>query len=556
MAQKSPTFYLHTTVHRFESMVELTGMNSYNDLVTAVTKILGIPETHNFRESYTLEVIDFSDSGANRRRTIVTDANFDKMKDKTKLHVIERVSKEEACVPVDYEVSSEYIGIHLKHASFNTPPKFPNIYVSFVMKKKPFRQSVSSIKVNNNLPVWNENFLLPLLLDHDAVEKDRLSDAIIVKVVSTTEDKADLTGAPTSTRELPSKSKDKEKDKASEDVKEAILTKFEVQLLHLKKGEPMVFKIDFKTGFVIVDMLWFEDNRSIDLTAVYQDQGKNKHVSHAVTGGAFFFLPPPKDSYGKTGKRQEIQWFCDLQGMNSVDSLKKGDILLGKFFLSNPIIEIQENIQATKGSKYSCHVAIACEDGAYCIAESSVNRRCVSISPFFPEADFLVYRAVDQAYAKEAADWAFDIATNYDIKYSIENLRAAMSDKKEDGPSHAQVVSRLKFDVASHQGGNLNASRKKVPQTMMEGQFVVMAYQSKSTPYIKVSSLYISPMEFEDYLNQNPELFYFVGKITEGQCKQYNDEHNLKNTYDCNVLSTRAQEVASHLNFERKKEIV
>lgn len=66
--------------------------------------------------------------------------------------------------------------------------------------------------------------------------------------------------------------------------------------------------------------------------------------------------------------------------MNSVDSLKKGDILLGKFFLSNPIIEIQENIQvpvsplccethyqATKGSKYSCHVAIACEDGAYCV---------------------------------------------------------------------------------------------------------------------------------------------------------------------------------------------
>jgi hypothetical protein len=44
------------------------------------------------------------------------------------------------------------------------------------MKKKPFRQSVSSIKANNNLPVWNENFLLPLLLDHDAVEKGTLSN--------------------------------------------------------------------------------------------------------------------------------------------------------------------------------------------------------------------------------------------------------------------------------------------------------------------------------------------------------------------------------------------
>jgi hypothetical protein len=29
-------------------------------------------------------------------------------------------------------------------------------------------------------------------------------------------------------------------------------------------------------------------------------------TGQAVTGGAYFFLPPPKDSYGKTIKRQEI----------------------------------------------------------------------------------------------------------------------------------------------------------------------------------------------------------------------------------------------------------
>jgi Flp pilus assembly protein TadB len=57
---------------------------------------------------------------------------------------------------------------------------------------------------------------------------DRLQDALIVKVVSTTEDKLDLSGQSNTARDLPSKAKDKEKDKASEDIKEAILTKFEV----------------------------------------------------------------------------------------------------------------------------------------------------------------------------------------------------------------------------------------------------------------------------------------------------------------------------------------
>jgi hypothetical protein len=62
-----------------------------------------------------------------------------------------------------------------------------------------------------------------------------------------------------------------------------------VQLLHLKKGEPMVFKIDFKTGFVIVDMLWFEDNRAIDLTPVFIEQKKG-HVSQVASCSFLLFL--------------------------------------------------------------------------------------------------------------------------------------------------------------------------------------------------------------------------------------------------------------------------
>lgn len=42
-------------------------------------------------------------------------------------------------------------------------------------------------------------------------------------------------------------------------------------------------------------------------------------------------------------------------------------------------------------------------------------------------------------------------------------------------------------------------------------------------PYIKLNSLYITPMEFEDYLNKSPDLFYFVGKITQSSARKYNE---------------------------------
>jgi len=86
---------------------------------------------------------------------------------------------------------------------------------------------------------------------------------------------------------------------------------------------------------------------------------------------------------------------------------------------------------------------------------------------------------------------------------------------------------------------------------MMSGQFVVAAYQCKQTPYIKLNSLYVSPMEFEDYLNQSPELFYFVGKITQSAARKYNEDHNLKNIYEGNLFSPRASELVQL--FEKGK---
>jgi hypothetical protein len=46
----------------------------------------------------------------------------------------------------------------------------------------------------------------------------------------------------------------------------------------------MVFKIDFKNGFVIVDLLWFEDNRSIDYNVVIASEQKKTHSSQVLLG--------------------------------------------------------------------------------------------------------------------------------------------------------------------------------------------------------------------------------------------------------------------------------
>lgn len=40
----------------------------------------------------------------------------------------------------------------------------------------------------------------------------------------------------------------------------------------------------------------------------------------------------------------------------------------------------------------------------------------------FPESDFVVFRPFDTQYAKEAADWAIDVAKNHDVKYSTKGI--------------------------------------------------------------------------------------------------------------------------------------
>jgi len=194
---------------------------------------------------------------------------------------------------------------------------------------------------------------------------------------------------------------------------------------------------------------------------------------------------------------------------------------------------IKKNFRCARGSKYSVYVAIVGENGGLKVCESSELRKCVSISPCFPEADFLVYRAFDEAYAKEASDWAIDLASNFQIKYSIDGLTSSIRCNT--------------YDEASKIRQKVLAQKKMLPKMMMSGQFVVASYQCRiDEPYIRLNSLYISPMELEDFINKTSELFYFYGKITHFDAQRFNLEYykdrNLQNESGDNIFSPRVRE--------------
>lgn len=499
----SREFVVHTSVRGYASTVEIGKVASYKQLEQILQELLSLPISHTFEEGYAIERLQRDGSWA-----VLEEQQFEELKDgKHKVRLMERLVRMLSRIPDEADYSQDFIGINILSATIGKM-KYEDVSVVVFLKKCKDDKWKTHV-CNSQTPVWNENFCLPL--HPEVITKDaRLNEVLCVKVISSAREEqpvAQLAEKPSKTKKGEENKKDEKetKEKEPKKVKEDELAKFEIPLNAMKKGDPHTVTQTIKGGQLTFELRWFEDDR-----AIYETQRSANTLYHdSYSYGSFFYLPPPIDYHHITSKRREAAWYSDLRQLKSVADLRKGDVLIGKYFGSHPIVKAQKHTLCDRASKYSVHAAIVGEDGGLKVVEASEQRNKVSVSPHFPEADFLVYRAFDQTYAKEAGDWAMDIANSCNIAYSILGLTAS--------------IRYNEYDLAAQVRHKALATKKIVPKIMMPAQFVVACYQCRpETPYIRLNSLYISPMELEEYLNSQPHAFYFCGKISQSSVQRFN----------------------------------
>lgn len=211
-------------------------------------------------------------------------------------------------------------------------------------------------------------------------------------------------------------------------------------------------------------------------------------------------IQPPKVTDFIANLKAEKAWFAALPQV-TLDRLQPGDLLLRKHYAEDsPVVQSQRLLAADKGSRFTVHALLYLANGQVGHASHSFGGVVVTPIARIDPLEVLVYRPSDKGQAASAVATMRWLTTQH-LAYSTGHCLASAVHSSSFGPvakGRARQVADHKLPVSDRQ--------------MMCSEAASFAFQGKkNAPYVELDAMRVSPLRLEDYVNDHPGKFAFVG---------------------------------------------